>query len=386
MTGGAFRDTHPMMRSLVLGLCWVLAGCGGRSRQAGQEPASQSDPVEACFPLGVEVTDAQLRAGIAAKLGVSFAEAAVDATEPNALVRGQQLVDAVQAEFEQKGVPSESRQVLRSFVGGLVGEASLALPPELGKDVQAAMQRELDSFANHWMLAQHSSLEALLTSSTTWVNAELAAHYGVARPAPGAWEKVELPPERRGGLMTLGALLARLPSPPRRAEHLTEALACITVPPPPSSESVWGREPKQTAKSIVEQAYGDDAVVCRSCHRIYIGYAIALDRYDELGRYRETLNGVPIDTSYALAMPTFGPQPAENDGQDLPFATPPELGRALSQASGVRACLIKKLNQQLGGTELTDSELGCILESLRAKQGNFDSVLATLAPRFTTPH
>lgn len=126
-------------------------------------------------------------------------------------------------------------------------------------------------------------------------------------------------------------------------------------------------------------------MACKSCHRVYIGYAIALDRYDKLGRYRETLDGVPIDTSYALAMPTFEPQPAENDGQDLPFATPPELGRALSQASGVRACLIKNLNRQLGGTELTDSELGCILEGLQAKQGNFDSVLAMLAPRFTTP-
>lgn len=376
-----------MMRclALALGLCWTLAGCGGRSQQGDEEPASHVDPVEGCFPLGVDVTDAQLRAAVAAKLGVSVAEGAVDATEMNALVRGQQLVDAVQGEFEQQGAPSASRQVLRSFVGGLVAEASLTLPPELGAGVQAAMQQELDSFANHWMLGQHGSLEALLTSSTTWANDELAEHYGVARPASGTWEVIELPPERRGGLMTLGALLARLPSPPNRAMHLTDALACTTVPPPPVLESMWNREPKQTAKSIVVQAYGDDQVSCKACHRYYIGYAIALDRYDELGRYRETLNGVPIDTSYALAMPTFEPQPAENDGQDLPFATPSELGRALSQASGVRACLIKKLNQQLGGPELTDSELGCVLQGLQARQGNFDSVLAMLSPRFTAP-
>ena len=55
-----------MMRcvALALGMCWALTGCGGRSRQAGQEPALQVDPVEGCFPLGVEVTDAQLRVAI----------------------------------------------------------------------------------------------------------------------------------------------------------------------------------------------------------------------------------------------------------------------------------------------------------------------------------
>lgn len=368
--------------ALALGMCWALAGCGGRSRQAGQEPARQVDPVEGCFPLGVEVTDAQLRVALATKLGVNLAETAVEATEPNALVRGQQLVDAVQGELEQRGLPTESRQALRNLVGALVGEGSLALPAELSDDVQAAMQQELDSFANNWMLEERGSLEALLTSSTTWVNAELAAHYGMAPPAPGAWAEVALPPERRGGLMTLGALLARLPSPPNRATHLSEALACFSLPPPPVLESIWDKQPKQTAKSVVEQAYGEDQVSCKSCHRVYIGYAIALDRYDELGRYRETIDGAPIDTSYALAMPMFEPQSAEGYGQDLPFSAPSELGRALSQASGVRACLIKSLNQQLGGSDLTDSELGCILKGLQAKQGNFASVLGILSPRF----
>jgi hypothetical protein len=367
--------------AVVSSICWALAGCGGRSQQTEQEPASVASR-EGCFPLGIEVSDAQLRAAITARLGVSVAEGAVDASEPNELVRGQQLVDAVQVGLEQ-GLPFESRQILRGFVGELVGEASLPLPPALGEGVQAAMQQELDSFASHWMLEQHGSLEALLTSPMTWVNDELAEHYGLPRPASSSWEAVELPADRRAGLMTLGALLARLPSPPFRATHLTEALACTTLPPPPAvPESIWEAEPKRTAKSIVEQTYGDDQVACQTCHRYYIGYAIALDRYDELGRYRATLDGVPIDTSYSLFMPTFGSQAPAGDTQDLPFATPAELGRGLSRASGVRACLIKKLNQQLGGSELTESELGCILEGLQAKQGNLDSVLATLAPRF----
>jgi hypothetical protein len=292
-------------------------------------------------------------------------DGAVDVDEPNPLVRGQQLVDAVQLDLERQWLPAESREIMLTFLGGLVGEAAFALPDGLTADAQLGLEEQLARFADYWMLEQYGSFEVLLAGSPP----ELA-----------------MPPaEQRAGFMTLGAFLARVSSPPQRAMYLTEVLACAVVPPPPQLlESVWDDEPRQTAKSIVQQFYANEQVACAACHSVYIGHAIALDRYDELGRYRESLDGFAIDTSYGLIMPTFEPRPAANDGQVMPFAAPAELGRALSRSSGVRACLIRRLNRQLGGAEPTDRELRCVLGKLDAAQGNFRSVLSILAPRLTT--
>ena len=49
--------------------------------------------------------------------------------------------------------------------------------------------------------------------------------------------------------MTLGSLLARLPSPPYRAMHLTEALACITYPRRPAGQAGQFRQRARDARA-----------------------------------------------------------------------------------------------------------------------------------------
>jgi len=174
--------------------------------------------------------------------------------------------------------------------------------------------------------------------------------------------------------------------------HLAQALACVAVPPPPALESVWAKPDRPSAKDIVSSSYGDDQVVCWTCHQYYVGYAVALDRYDELGRYRETLAAKPIDTSYRLINYVGGSDllpPGADPNPYLEFGTIQELGQALSGNEAVRGCLVRQLNRFLGAPDLSDAELGCVLGKLGEKNASFLSLLAILAPRYlavSSPH
>lgn len=365
---------------VVLTLSGLGAACGGKSRTG--EPSHQVEPVKACFPVRAGTSVAALQARAATRLGVVLADDAIDADEPDALARGQQLVDAVEARLRGPAVPPAARDLLHDLVAGLLDVADSTPATELPATVARAMQGELERFVAHWVEERDATLAALLTTSTTFVDGELADHYGLPRPAGGGWQQLELPAEQRAGILTLGAFLTRRPSPPDRATYLFEALSCQSIPPPPSLESIWDKLPRSPAKQIVREAYSDDQIACWNCHQYYVGFAIALDRYDELGRYRDSLNGVPIDTSYRIMTPTGAAPAADADGRMVEFSTPRELGLALGESEGVRSCLVERLLETLGAAELGESELSCVLRELRAKQGSFTSLLAILAPHY----
>jgi hypothetical protein len=349
-------------------------------------------PVLACFPVAPELTPEELDARVVARLGVNLPAGILDTSEPNGLVRAQQLVDALDvALHEPPGPSSQAGKLLRDFLVARLlnapglGSAEPARPAGLSDALAAAMEGELERVLDDWLMGQGATLESLLTSNTTYLNPELAAHYGLLHTPSQDWEPVTEPAEQRGGLLTLGAFLTRFSSPPARAMHLAQALACTTVPPPPGLDSVWAKPSRPPAKDVVAVSYADDQAVCWACHQYYVGFAIALDRYDELGRYRDTLAGKPIDTSYRLANYTSSalaaPQGEARD-QYIEFATVHDLGQALSHNTAVRGCLAQQLNTLLGSADLSETELGCVLRKFDEKDASFLSLLAILAPHY----
>ena len=72
------------------------------------------------------------------------------------------------------------------------------------------------------------TMSALLTTPVTFVNADLAAFYGIKGPSGAAFERVELDPKRYSGLLTQGALMATLA--PHRELHPLEIRGPELVP------------------------------------------------------------------------------------------------------------------------------------------------------------
>ena len=355
-----------------------MAGGGAAAQMQGSAGSTAGRPNEACFPLSPQITADELSQRAAMKLAITLP--ALTSDDP--YERAGQLVDAVRGSLSggSGGFPAVWLHdfVLHRFMDDSSTGKPAPLSPEIGLDVEASMAVETKLAIAHWIGDEHATLSALLTDDTVFLDDNLAAHYGISHAFTQQWEAVPQPASERAGILTLGPFLARFPSAPRRAVQLVQSLGCSQAPPaPPVPVSVWDDPGHPSAKDIVTEQYGDTtSPTCKACHQIYVGYGIALDRYDAVGRYRSTLGGKPIDTSYSLYLGY------DQDGEQVDFASPQELGNALSRARSVRSCLVRKFAESLGAREMTDPELSCVLEKFDASQGSFWSLFADLSPAY----
>jgi hypothetical protein len=362
---------------------------GGRVATGGEGTSGAiggSAPLpEGCFGLSPDLTSEELVSRVQERLGVALDVSRFDDADEKPAVRGLRLTEAIDEAVRDAGPPPPMTEILYDFiVQQLLHDENWqsgipAFAADLSPEVAADMDQEFRLAISSWLQEGRATLGHMLTDNTAFVNPGLAAHYDIASPSRAEFSPVALPREQQMGLLTRGAFLARYTDPPARAPHLVQALECMTLPPPPALTSVWDQPNRAPAKEVIAKEYGDDQANCAMCHRAYVGYAIALDRYDELGRYRDTLNGLSIDTSGQLYVPDV--MPATGGSANIEFATPQELGRALAESSTVRQCLATRLAAHLGLPQLETKDLACVMERFDASNASLIRLLAILAPR-----
>ena len=98
----------------------------------------------------------------------------------------------------------------------------------------AAFQREAELFLESQIAEDHSVFD-LLTADYTFVNEPLARHYGIKGVSGSHFRRVQLPDDRRAGILGMGAILtvtsyANRTSPVLRGKWLLDTL--LGVPPP----------------------------------------------------------------------------------------------------------------------------------------------------------
>jgi hypothetical protein len=211
--------------------------------------------------------------------------------------------------------------------------------PTFTPAVRGDMRRELDRFVEHHFWETPSDLTGLLTAPHTFVTPALAAHYDLPRPAgaPDSLTRVELPPERRGGLLTQGALMTSLawsdtPSAIRRGVFVLRALFCMALPPPPANLDVpppGTFSPNATTRQRLEKHAKDPS--CAACHALIDPIGFAFEGLDATGRLRDTDNGQPVDTRGR----SRGLNP------DVAFTGAMDLARQAATHPGVRACVAR---------------------------------------------
>jgi hypothetical protein len=145
--------------------------------------------------------------------------------------------------------------------------------------------------------------DQFLTADFNYVDANLAPVYGVPPPAGQALVKIENPSDHRVGFLGLAGLLTFTSRPERsapsiRGQLVLDALRCVKLElpanftPPPLADLM----PGQTVRQQVE-AHGR-MPACAPCHSLLDPVGLSLERFDGIGRYRETYaDGLPIDAS-----------------------------------------------------------------------------------------
>jgi hypothetical protein len=150
----------------------------------------------------------------------------------------------------------------------------------------------------------------------------------------GDWQKVDLDPTQRSGLLTQSAFLATHghegSAPIFRGIAVREQLICVDLPPPPPGADNMFPPPsptKTTRERLVMHRVNPE---CASCHDLMDSLGYGFESFDDIGRYRTTENGVPIDDTGKIL---------GTDDADGPFKGPVELGRRLAKSKQVQQCL-----------------------------------------------
>ena len=115
--------------------------------------------------------------------------------------------------------------------------------------LKTAMKAEFQAYVEDALFAGDGSLDTLLTSKTTFVNAALASLYGVPAPGGTGLQKVQLDGTQRAGLLTtVGLLTAHTLSdtsaPIIRGKFIRERLLCTELAEPPPGLDVDGARPQ----------------------------------------------------------------------------------------------------------------------------------------------
>jgi hypothetical protein len=144
------------------------------------------------------------------------------------------------------------------------------------------------------LLTQNLPVDGFLDSNWTVANARLCDFYGLPEPKSGGFQRVSLQPEhRRGGLLTMGAVLGLTSDgtrhrPVHRGVWLSEVIFGKTPPPPPANvpaiEPPTPQSPKATLRQKIE-AHRNNAN-CAACHARIDPLGLAWDNYDAIGQWR----------------------------------------------------------------------------------------------------
>jgi hypothetical protein len=189
--------------------------------------------------------------------------------------------------------------------------------PLFDESLRDAMRRETQLFVESIVREDRSVLD-LLTADYSFVNERLARHYGITSVNGPAFQRVTLPPYRRG-LLGQGSILtltsvANRTSPVLRGKWVMEVLLGTPPPPPPpdvpaldESATASAEGKRLTTRQRMEEHRKSPA--CTSCHKVIDPLGLALDNFDVTGAWRTKENQVPVDSGGVLydGTPMAGP-------------------------------------------------------------------------------
>ena len=187
--------------------------------------------------------------------------------------------------------------------------------PDFDESLRWALRRETELFFESIMREDRSVID-LLNADYTFLNERLARHYGMPFVHGDHFRRVTLPDSSvRGGLLGQGSILSVTSQPNRtspvvRGKWILENILGVSPPAPPPDVPELD-EPERVATAVTmraRMAAHRANPACASCHRMMDPLGLALENFDQAGRWRvveesfdsRSASFVPIDTSGVL--------------------------------------------------------------------------------------
>jgi hypothetical protein len=185
--------------------------------------------------------------------------------------------------------------------------------PDYDVSLRDAMARQTELFLLSQLREDRDPIE-LWSANNTFLNEQLARHYGVPGITGGQFRRVVLSTPERAGLLGQGAVLlvtsrhqhgkdAGYTSPAARAIWVRMHFLGATPP-----RAFPNAQPVKPELPITPQTRTLPAEPCVNCHRNFFPLGYALENFDPIGRWRTHDQAGPVDVSgtFVDGTPTNG--------------------------------------------------------------------------------
>ena len=172
--------------------------------------------------------------------------------------------------------------------------------------LRKAMLKETELFFES-QVREDRPVQDLLRADYTFLNEQLARHYGINNIYGGHFRRVTVTDERRRGLLGHASVLTTTSYENRtsvvlRGKWVLENLLGAPPPPPPPNvpplKENDGKSKPTALRERMEQHRNNP--VCASCHSRMDPLGFALEHYDAVGQWRDTDTGAAINASITL--------------------------------------------------------------------------------------
>lgn len=173
--------------------------------------------------------------------------------------------------------------------------------PDFDVSLRDAMAKETELFLESQLRDDRDPIE-LWTAEYSFLNEQLAKHYGVANVRGPQFRRVTSTPER-AGLLGHGSVLmvtsrhqhgvdAAYTTPATRAKWVRLHFLGASLP-----NGFPGAQPVKPELPITPQTRALPAEPCGNCHRNFFPLGYALENFDPIGRWRTSDQVGPVDAS-----------------------------------------------------------------------------------------
>jgi hypothetical protein len=248
--------------------------------------------------------------------------------------------------------------------------------PQFNSELRDAMREETLRFVNHVIWEGDGKLATLLSAPYSFVDARLAALYGVPAPSGPGFQRVALNPAERAGVMTHASMLAGYSpmaesSPFKRGAWVRTRILCQELAVPPNDIPELPA-PKEGVSNRERAEQHTKAPACSACHHLIDGLGFGFEQYDAIGQVRAMDRGLPVDSS--------GEVTATSDINGT-FTGGAELAKLLARSEQVRDCAPTQwLRSAMARPEAQEDS--CSLQQLKgsfaASGGNLQELLLAL--------
>ncbi|HJL32738.1 MAG TPA: DUF1592 domain-containing protein, partial [Polyangiaceae bacterium LLY-WYZ-15_(1-7)] len=233
-----------------------------------------------------------------------------------------------------------------------------AVHPEFTDAVARDLQRSLELFLEE--VFERGDARLLFDATFAYVNANVAPYFGLEASDFGDdFERVDVDPTQRAGIVTHPGLLAYLGKPNQsdpihRAVFVFERLLCQNLPSPPDDIAIVAPDPEPGLTTRERFAEHSSNPACASCHALLDPIGFGFEHYDATGAWRDEENGRPVDATGEIV---------GTEDVNGPFDGAVDLAHRLSESDQATRCVARELFRfALQRVEVSDD--ACSLQSI----------------------